>query len=81
MPAAARWWADKAEEYVGWLRRESELSEGYLRRNKRHPVHAELPPRWFDPFPQQGFYSPGGSSVEGRPRMGFHALCNVPTRT
>jgi integrase len=38
VPDAARWWTDKAEEYVGWLRQESELSEGYLKRNRRYLV-------------------------------------------
>jgi integrase len=38
VPDAARWWTDKAEEYVGGLRQESELSAGYLRRNRRYLV-------------------------------------------
>lgn len=35
VPDAARWWTDRAKEYVGWLRQESELSEAYLRRSQR----------------------------------------------
>ena len=38
MPNSARWWADKTEEYAGWLRQESGLSDGYLRRNRRYLV-------------------------------------------
>jgi integrase len=38
VPTTARWWTEKAEEYVEWLRRESELSDGYLTRNRRYLV-------------------------------------------
>ena len=38
MPNSARWWTDKTEEYVKWLRQESELSEGYLKRNRRYLI-------------------------------------------
>jgi hypothetical protein len=36
VPTSARWWTDKTEGYVEWLREESELSEGYLKRNRRY---------------------------------------------
>jgi integrase len=38
VPTSARWWAEQAEEYVEWLRKESELSQGYLTRNRRYLV-------------------------------------------
>jgi integrase len=38
VPTSARWWTDKAEEYVEWLRQESELSDGYLKRNRRYLI-------------------------------------------
>jgi len=38
VPDSARWWTDKAEEYVEWLRQECELSDGYLKRNLRYLV-------------------------------------------
>jgi integrase len=38
VPTTARWWTEKAKEYVEWQRQESELSEGYLIRNRRYLV-------------------------------------------
>jgi len=38
VPTSARWWTEKAEEYVEWLSQESELSEGYLKRNRRYLI-------------------------------------------
>jgi integrase len=38
VPTTARWWTEKAEEYVEWLRQECELSDGYLTRNRRYLV-------------------------------------------
>jgi integrase len=38
VPTSARWWTDRTEEYVEWLRQESELSEGYLKRNRRYLI-------------------------------------------
>jgi integrase len=38
VPTSARWWTEKAKEYVEWLRQESELSQGYLARNQRYLV-------------------------------------------
>lgn len=38
VPNSARWWTEKAEEYVAWLRQESELSAGYLTRNRRYLI-------------------------------------------
>jgi integrase/recombinase XerD len=38
VPTAARWWTEQAEEYVAWQRQESELSEGYRRRNRRYLI-------------------------------------------
>jgi integrase len=38
VPTTARWWAEKAKEYVEWQRQESELSEGYLVRTRRYLV-------------------------------------------
>ncbi len=38
VPDAARWWTDRAKEYVEWLRQEGELSDGYLKRNLRYLV-------------------------------------------
>lgn len=38
MPTSARWWTVKAEEYVEWLRQESELSDGYRKRNRRYLI-------------------------------------------
>lgn len=38
MPTSARWWTERTEEYVGWLRDESELSVGYLKRNRRYLI-------------------------------------------
>lgn len=38
MPTSARWWTDKTEGYVEWLRQESELSDGYLKRNRRYLI-------------------------------------------
>lgn len=38
VPNSARWWTEKAKEYVGWLRQESELSDGYLTRNLRYLI-------------------------------------------
>jgi len=38
VPNSARWWTDQAEEYVEWLRQESELSQGYLTRNRRYLI-------------------------------------------
>jgi len=33
---SARWWTDNTEGYVEWLRQGRELSEGYLKRNRRY---------------------------------------------
>ena len=38
MPTSARWWTEQAKEYVEWLSQESELSEGYLKRNRRYLI-------------------------------------------
>jgi integrase len=38
VPTSARWWTDKTEGYVEWLRQESELSDGYLKRNRRYLI-------------------------------------------
>jgi len=38
VPNAARWWTEKTQEYVTWLRQESELSDGYLTRNRRYLI-------------------------------------------
>lgn len=38
MPTSAREWTEKAEEYVEWLSQEDELSEGYLKRNRRYLI-------------------------------------------
>ncbi len=38
VPTSARWWTEKAEGYVEWLRQESELSDGYLNRNRRYLI-------------------------------------------
>jgi hypothetical protein len=36
VPTSARWWTEKAEEHVEWLKRESEPSDGHLKRNRRY---------------------------------------------
>ena len=38
VPTSARWWTEQAKEYVEWLSQESELSDGYLKRNRRYLV-------------------------------------------
>lgn len=38
MPTSARWWTEKTEGYVEWLKQESELSDGYLKRNRRYLI-------------------------------------------
>ncbi len=76
VPTSARWWTEQAKEYVEWLSQESELSEGYLKRNRRYLVAFQ---RDCD---RAGACPPAGPSVVGREHIRAIKGCAIwGTRT
>jgi integrase len=71
VPTSARWWTDKAEEYVEWLRQESELSDGYLKRNRRYLIAF-----WGD-CERAGTSAPEGPTVVSREHIRAFKRCGL----
>jgi integrase len=76
VPTTARWWTEQAKEYVEWLSQESELSEGYLKRNRRYLIAFQKD------CDRAGAGLPAGPSVVGREHIRAVKGCEIwGTRT